>query len=348
MALKGKTHIWVESRHCVACGRCVTACRQRHGAARLRRPGHSLSVAFPEVCQHCERPLCVESCIGGGMARDAASGLVRHDPARCVGCWSCIMACPYAAVHRDLRRGAPVSTKCDRCSGFRAPACASACTTGALKHGDTARLSRRLTQLGGLAAPLLVAGLYAVLPLAGLAAGLLLGTWARQHNHAVGIAAGTLAGAAFAAPLLGRLLWVLLRQSAWTRAHMALGALAAGLAMAHSLGRFGANAQTFAALSMFGLVLTGVAYRHVQPLVHLLASVVARHGEATAHADGASPRSAAAAAAARQAASWARGIERTRAVLAACRAVHIAWAILTIGLIAAHVLIMTVVGAQRP
>lgn len=347
MTRQGKTQVWVESRDCVACGRCVVACRQRHGAARLRRAAHSLSVAFPEVCQHCERPLCVESCIGGAMTRDAASGLVTHDRARCVGCWSCIMACPHAAVHRDLR-GVPVSAKCDRCSAFRAPACASACTTGALRHGDAGRLSRRLAGSGGLAAPLVVAGFYLVLPAAGLAAGLLSGAWARQHNHAIGIAAGGLAGASFVLPLLGHFFWGLLRRAAWTRAHMVLGGLAAGLTMVHSIGRFGANAQTLAALSTFGLVLTGIAYRYVQPLVHLLASVVARHGEPAAHSGGDSLRRAVGAAAARRATSWAKWIERARAMLAACRTVHIVWAIVTIGLIVAHVLIMTVVGAQRP
>jgi len=347
VARQGKTHIWVESRDCVACDRCVAACRQRHGGARLRRAAHSLSVAFPEVCQHCERPLCVESCISGGLRKDAASGLVLHDRSRCVGCWSCIMVCPHAAVHRD-RRGAPVSAKCDRCSAFRAPACASACTTGALTHGDARRLSRRLAGSGRLGAPLLVAALYVALPVAGLAAGLLSGAWVREHNHAIGVAAGALAGAAFALPLLGRLFWALVRRAAWTRAHMALGGLAAGLAMGHSIGRFGANAQTLAALSMFGLVVTGIAYRYVQPVVHLWRSVVARHAEAAAHAGGESLRLAAGAAAAQRAASWAKWLERTRAVLAACRTIHIVWAIVTVGLVVAHVLIMTVVGAQKP
>jgi len=51
---------------------------------------------------------------------------------KCIGCWMCVVACPYGLVGRDAER--KVAIKCDReCVDERGvPACVRACPTHAL------------------------------------------------------------------------------------------------------------------------------------------------------------------------------------------------------------------------
>jgi DMSO reductase anchor subunit/ferredoxin len=72
------------------------------------------------------------------MARDPATGVVTVSEERCMGCGYCAWVCPYDAPRFD--RGQGVMTKCTLCEHRlregRMPACAEACPTGALGHGD--------------------------------------------------------------------------------------------------------------------------------------------------------------------------------------------------------------------
>jgi carbon-monoxide dehydrogenase iron sulfur subunit len=49
-----------------------------------------------------------------------------------VGCWSCIMVCPFGAIVRneDCRQ----AVKCDHCMDRDNPACVEACPTRALVY----------------------------------------------------------------------------------------------------------------------------------------------------------------------------------------------------------------------
>lgn len=49
---------------------------------------------FPVACQHCAEPSCVAVCPTGASAKDE-SGIVSIDSELCIGCGSCISACPY-------------------------------------------------------------------------------------------------------------------------------------------------------------------------------------------------------------------------------------------------------------
>ncbi len=352
MADRERQRLWALSARCVACGSCEQACLRRHGVARLRRPSHGQPVAFPEACQHCAYPACVEACIAGALRKDAATERVVLDRERCVGCWSCIMACPYAAVRRDLR-SRPISARCDRCDGFRRPACVVSCPTKALRCGGDPALATDMARRGTVVGPLVAAAIYAVLPLVGLWLGFIGPGWAKEHTHELGIAAGSLVAASFLLPMAGRLVWSVIPRAAWARLHLWTGALGVALAMVHALGRFGLNAQTLAAFSLLGLVLTDLSYRYLLPVCLLFEAAFARQaaslparGFGAPPPNGAHRRVAAADAAARQAQAWARWLHWCAVLLGTFRTVHSAWAIVTTGLVVAHVLIMTVIGAN--
>ena len=81
-------------------------------------------------CNHCEEPECVEACMTGAMKK-LATGEVTCDTDKCIGCWMCIMACPFGAIERNIE-SIPVSSKCDLCIDRPIPACVENCPNRAL------------------------------------------------------------------------------------------------------------------------------------------------------------------------------------------------------------------------
>lgn len=122
---------------CVGCRTCANACALVHrgatnprlGAIRIRQDLVE-RYEFQEICRHCDDPPCVDACMVGCITKDPKTGLVIQDQSRCVGCWMCLMVCPYGAVKRDVGRG--VAIKCNRCADRKVPACVEVCPTGAL------------------------------------------------------------------------------------------------------------------------------------------------------------------------------------------------------------------------
>ena len=99
-------------------------------------------VSFALQCRHCEpvdeqgrEAPCIEACLTGAMKRNGKTSAVEHDAEKCVGCWMCIMACPYGVIIPDTRQK-KVITKCDLCSDEEIPACVKACPNEALVLED--------------------------------------------------------------------------------------------------------------------------------------------------------------------------------------------------------------------
>jgi carbon-monoxide dehydrogenase iron sulfur subunit len=96
--------------------------------------------AFPVSCRHCDPAACLSACPSGALRRDGDTGAVVLDPEKCKACAMCAMVCPFDAisfkvVHRSPA-GRETAYKCDLChedlKEGRAPACVSACHSGAL------------------------------------------------------------------------------------------------------------------------------------------------------------------------------------------------------------------------
>jgi carbon-monoxide dehydrogenase iron sulfur subunit len=64
------------------------------------------------------------------MTKNNETGLVEHDSEKCIGCWTCIMICPYGAVTPDS--SGKIITKCDFCPNLEVPACVDNCPNEAL------------------------------------------------------------------------------------------------------------------------------------------------------------------------------------------------------------------------
>jgi carbon-monoxide dehydrogenase iron sulfur subunit len=135
---------------CIGCRLCEISCIVEHSlshdilkAFKFDNPpalsrisvGQGKEGFLPVRCQHCPEPACVYSCLTGALSRDRSSGLVLYDPGKCVGCWTCVIACPFGAITPDVSRQA--IAKCDMCPDLDIPACVTGCSNRALALEET-------------------------------------------------------------------------------------------------------------------------------------------------------------------------------------------------------------------
>lgn len=138
--------IFVRLDRCMGCHTCELACAVSHsrskslyGAmAEQPRPGHRVYVEavhpntpVPVLCRHCEDAPCMHACIAGAIRRNE-EGAVITQADKCIGCWTCVMVCPYGVVGRQIEEHK--AYRCDRCEGRETPACVQACPTKALVY----------------------------------------------------------------------------------------------------------------------------------------------------------------------------------------------------------------------
>ncbi len=145
--------IFVRPERCMGCKSCEIACAVQHSkgktllSAILESPPpmkrlfveSTEQIRMPVMCRHCEDAPCLNACITGCLYRDD-KGFVRRKKERCIGCWTCIMVCPFGVISRDKNKH--IAVKCDRCHKLGVPACVSACPTKALVLVDIDTLAK--------------------------------------------------------------------------------------------------------------------------------------------------------------------------------------------------------------
>ena len=132
--------------NCIGCHACEVACKTNKDLGPGPSPCEIINLGTVNVgglprnrfvfmpCFHCEDPWCVRACPTGAMQQREKDGIVFVEHSRCIGCKSCITACPWGTPQWD-----PVTrkvVKCDYCmdrvdAGLK-PACVTKCVTGCL------------------------------------------------------------------------------------------------------------------------------------------------------------------------------------------------------------------------
>ena len=90
-------------------------------------------ISFAVSCRHCEEPLCVRGCISGALTIE--NGMVAIDQDKCVGCYTCILSCPYGAIMPNENG---VMQKCELCmkNGQDQPLCVLNCPNQAIVYEE--------------------------------------------------------------------------------------------------------------------------------------------------------------------------------------------------------------------
>ncbi len=138
----------IDHRKCIGCHACSVACKEENGVplgvyrtwVKYIEKGE-----FPDTrryftvlrCNHCDNAPCVSICPTRALFR-RRDGIVDFDPKLCIGCKSCMQACPYDALYIDPNSN--TAAKCHFCAhrvevGLK-PACEIVCPTQAILSGD--------------------------------------------------------------------------------------------------------------------------------------------------------------------------------------------------------------------
>jgi molybdopterin-containing oxidoreductase family iron-sulfur binding subunit len=165
----------IDLKRCYGCYACSMACKVKNHTppgvfwARVLKGEegtfpNTIRQALPVLCMQCEDPSCVEVCPTGATFMQE-NGIVVVNKDACMGCKSCLMACPYGARYTveswesyfpeglplseyeefakqqwEENSGCGVATKCDFCEDRlgtdKEPACVEACPANARTFGD--------------------------------------------------------------------------------------------------------------------------------------------------------------------------------------------------------------------
>ncbi len=128
--------LFVEFEKCTGCRTCEVACSLKNEGVcnpALSRitiiEWRELGIDVPMVCQQCDLPLCKYVCPIEAIDRNEETGAMLVDDNLCVGCRSCVAACPFGAITAHPATGKMIS--CNLCDGD--PTCVKFCETGALR-----------------------------------------------------------------------------------------------------------------------------------------------------------------------------------------------------------------------
>lgn len=138
----------IDQRKCIGCHACTVACKAEHDVpigvyrtwVKYIEKGefpNSRRYFLVNRCNHCTDAPCVAICPTKALFK-RNDGIVDFDSSRCIGCKSCMQACPYDALYIDPY--SQTAAKCNYCAhrtevGLE-PACVVVCPERAIIAGD--------------------------------------------------------------------------------------------------------------------------------------------------------------------------------------------------------------------
>jgi Fe-S-cluster-containing dehydrogenase component/formate-dependent nitrite reductase membrane component NrfD len=138
----------IDQRKCIGCHACTVACKAEHDVpigVNRTWVKYIEKGEFPNTrryflvnrCNHCEDAPCVTICPTKALFK-RADGIVDFDSERCIGCKSCMQACPYDAlyIHPDTHTAAKCNYCAHRTERGLEPACVVVCPERAIIAGD--------------------------------------------------------------------------------------------------------------------------------------------------------------------------------------------------------------------
>ena len=143
---KDMKRVYVNEEWCLGCHLCEYNCAYANSGLKdmvLALKGKPLfprihiegdeRISYAVSCRHCSDPLCVKSCIAGALYME--EGVIRINQERCIGCFTCVLVCPYGALSPNADG---VMQKCELCLQNSAgePACVKGCPNRAIVYEE--------------------------------------------------------------------------------------------------------------------------------------------------------------------------------------------------------------------
>ncbi len=135
----------VNLKKCVGCRSCEIACRNEHHLDTPRRSvrklvqdhEHGYFTFLSMACNHCANPACVAVC-PNHCFKKRRDGVVYYQSVSCIGCKSCVGACPFGAPkYNYLTKKIDKCNLCmDRLAVNLLPTCISVCVSEAIELVD--------------------------------------------------------------------------------------------------------------------------------------------------------------------------------------------------------------------
>ncbi|MDR1088596.1 MAG: 4Fe-4S dicluster domain-containing protein [Coriobacteriales bacterium] len=168
-----KRTLVIDLDRCSGCDSCVVACKFENNIGLGNYWNHVKPVNpvgthpnidmywVPLQCQQCENSPCITACPTGASYRDPDNNVVLINKEECIGCKTCLPACPYSSPEGNVRPSVRwfnveenVTEKCTLCNHLTAasdgventedttdpahavPPCVHNCSCGARSYGD--------------------------------------------------------------------------------------------------------------------------------------------------------------------------------------------------------------------
>jgi len=152
----------IRQDRCIGCERCMKACVSTNHVPdygwrtlvlekEVPKAVGQKQEFIPILCNHCNNPPCVRACPTRATYKEPRNGIVMMNEKKCIGCKSCMIACPYDARYFNEEKQA--IDKCDFCFKTRLSrdekdvACADICPADARIFGDLSDPGSRVYQL---------------------------------------------------------------------------------------------------------------------------------------------------------------------------------------------------------
>jgi protein NrfC len=126
-AIPSEGYLLVDTKKCQGCISCMMACTLAHegeinpSLSRIQvmqNPfGHFPDDIVLAQCRQCVEPACVDACPEDALFIDKERGNVRRvDTGKCIGCKSCVQACPFEPSRSVWNSDGQYAQKCDLCN----------------------------------------------------------------------------------------------------------------------------------------------------------------------------------------------------------------------------------------
>jgi Fe-S-cluster-containing dehydrogenase component/formate-dependent nitrite reductase membrane component NrfD len=154
----------IDQDTCIGCHACTVACKAEHDVplgVNRTWVKYIEKGTFPDArrfysvlrCNHCDNAPCVTICPTTALFR-RSDGIIDFDDSRCIGCKSCMNACPYDAIY--INPETQTAHKCNFCAHrveqSLEPSCVIVCPTQSIVAGDlddpTSRIAITLARHG--------------------------------------------------------------------------------------------------------------------------------------------------------------------------------------------------------